>query len=194
MRPPRPLCVHCYFCYDYFLVNLYTTTSAMLKVATTKNIFLCKKNLVKVIYNEYLTMMAVHKRKTGKIGFIISVSNGNGESRFVDLLALWQSPTFLGASKPNKYPVSSFLSSAWEYLWNFERLDYLRLWRTFGRMHIVEINLESHNLVKNIPHESTNGGPSTQRIILNVNSQSTGILFPIITARHALLWPPNKLF
>ena len=35
---------------------------------------------------------------------------------------------------------------------------------------IVEINLESHNLVKNIPRESTNGGPSTQRTILNVNS------------------------
>ena len=47
---------------------------------------------------------------------------------------------------------------------------------------IVEINLESHNLVKNIPRESTNGGPSTQRTILNVNS--TGIQeyhFPLLT-------------
>ena len=47
---------------------------------------------------------------------------------------------------------------------------------------IVEINLESHNLVKNIPRESTNGGPSTQRTIWNVNS--TGIQeyhFPLLT-------------
>ena len=39
--------------------------------------------------------------------------------------------------------------------------------------------LESHNLVQNIPHESTNGGPSTQRTILNVNSRSTEIPFPL---------------
>ena len=44
----------------------------------------------------------------------------------------------------------------------------------------IEINLESHNLVQNIPHESTNGGPPTQRTILNVNSRSTEIPFPFI--------------
>ena len=43
---------------------------------------------------------------------------------------------------------------------------------------IIEINLESYNLVQNIPHESTNGGPSTQRTILNANSRSTEIPFP----------------
>ena len=45
---------------------------------------------------------------------------------------------------------------------------------------MIEINLESHNLVQNIPHESTSGGPSTQRAILNVNIRSTEIPFPFI--------------
>ena len=45
---------------------------------------------------------------------------------------------------------------------------------------IIEINLESHNLVQNIPHESTNGEPSTQRTIFNVNSRSIEIQFPFI--------------
>ena len=49
---------------------------------------------------------------------------------------------------------------------------------------IIEINLESHDLVQNIPHEPTNGGPSTQRTTLNVNRRSTEILFPFIY----LLW------
>ena len=45
---------------------------------------------------------------------------------------------------------------------------------------IIEINLESHILVQNIPDESTNGGPPTQRTILNVDSRSTEITFPFI--------------
>ena len=42
---------------------------------------------------------------------------------------------------------------------------------------IIEINLESHNLVQNIPHKSTNDGPSTQRTILNANSRGTELPF-----------------
>ena len=45
---------------------------------------------------------------------------------------------------------------------------------------ITEINPESNNLVQNIPLGSTNGGPSTQRTILNVKSRSTEIPFPFI--------------
>ena len=49
-----------------------------------------------------------------------------------------------------------------------------------GQLGRIEINIESHNLVQNIPHESTNGGPSTKWTILNVNTRSTEIAFPII--------------
>ena len=45
---------------------------------------------------------------------------------------------------------------------------------------IIEINVESHNFIQNIPYESTNDGPSTQRTILNANSQSMEIPFPFI--------------
>ena len=39
------------------------------------------------------------------------------------------------------------------------------------------MDLESHNLVQNIPHKSTNGGPSTTS---NVDSRSKEIPFPFI--------------
>ena len=45
---------------------------------------------------------------------------------------------------------------------------------------IIEINLEPRSLVQNIPHKSTNGGPLTQRTILNVESRSTEIPLPFI--------------
>ena len=43
---------------------------------------------------------------------------------------------------------------------------------------IIEINLEPHNVVQNIPNKPTNDGLSTQRTILNANSRSTEIPFP----------------
>ena len=62
---------------------------------------------------------------------------------------------------------------------NFEKIGYLRqhfvgfedslLGNKAGKSDglqvecIIEINLESHNLVQNIPHESTNGGPSNPK-------------------------------
>ena len=46
---------------------------------------------------------------------------------------------------------------------------------------VIESNLESHNLVKNIPHQSTNDGPSTQKTILNANSRSMEKPFPFIS-------------
>ena len=45
---------------------------------------------------------------------------------------------------------------------------------------VIEISLESHNLVQNIPHQSTNDGHSTQRNILDADSRSTEIPFPVI--------------
>ena len=45
---------------------------------------------------------------------------------------------------------------------------------------ITDINMESHNLVQNIPHEISNGGSLTQRTMLNVNSQIAEIPFPFI--------------
>ena len=71
---------------------------------------------------------------------------------------------------------------------NFEKIGYLRqhfvrfedslLGNKAGKSEghelecIIEINLESHNLVQNILHESTN--------VLNVNSRSTEKPFPFI--------------
>ena len=99
------------------------------------------------------------------------------------------SSNLLGCFKPNKpkpnncnkYPVSFFFLAPGN-INGTSNGSTIRVYEGHLVECIVEINLESHNLVKNIPRESTNGGPSTQRTILNVNSTAIQEYhFPLLT-------------
>ncbi len=87
---------------------------------------------------------------------------------------MWQAPTFLDASKPNKYPVSSLFSSAWKYQWNFNG-STIRDYEGHLAECIVEINLESHNSV----YKWWTFNPKDH--IECKQYRSTGIPFPFIS-------------